>query len=513
MANNCKGIASFDHPAIQLQYMEICVRYCTFFENQSQYIPQVLEQFVRLVHHDHIRVRIRSWYLFHRFVKHLRAHVGNVAETVIQSISDLLPIKAVVPEDSADDDMSSDQSDHSADATFNSQLYLFEAIGCISSTSSTPVEKQVMYARSIMEPLFSDIERNLERAKAGDAQATLQIQHVIMALGTLAHGFSDWTPGNAATANQAPKKEITEEFSRAAEAILIALEALRSSFEIRTAARASFSRLMGVMGIGMLPLLPRWIDGLLSQSSSKDEMAMFLRLLDQVVFGFKKEIYTVLDSLLTPLLQRVFTGLAEPITGTDDEIQLAELRREYLTFVQIILNNDLGAVLVSDANQNFFEPLIISVTTLAKTVTNGTGNLGASRLALSVLTRMADLWGGPNIATLGAQPTASTVSPSPAFPGFDRFLIERFHPICWEVLREPQFLPSADAQAKQVLNEVAGLEQTIYTKTGDMFLQHLQGSFFPSLGIDGAEFIKHMTTSKDRKGLSVYLQGFLRQRG
>jgi len=446
-------------------------------------------------------------------VRHLRAHVGNVAETVIQSISDLLPIKAEVPEDTGDDDMSSDQSDHSADAAFNGQLYLFEAIGCISSTSTTPIEKQIMYSRSIMNPLFSEIERSLPSAKAGDTQAILQIHHVIMALGSLAHGFSDWTPGNAATATHAPIKEVMEEYSRAAEAILIALEALKSSFDVRTAARGSFSRLMGVLGIGMLPLLPRWIDGLLSQSSSKDEMAMFLRLLDQVVFGFKKDIYTVLDSLLTPLFQRVFAGLAEPITGTDDEIQLAELRREYLTFVQIILNNDLGSVLVSDANQSFFEPLILSVTALAKTVTSGTGNLAASRLAFSVITRMADLWGGPNIATLGTQPISSSLPPSPAFPGFDRFLIERFHPICWEVLRESAFRPATDAQAKQVLNELAGLEQTIYCKTGDMFLQHLQGSFFPSMGIDGTEFIKYMTSSTDRKGLAGYLQGFLRNRG
>ena len=491
--------------------MEICVRYCTFFENQVNLIPQVLEHFVRLVHHSHIRVQTRSWYLFHRFVKHLRAHVGNVAETVIQSISDLLPIKAEVPEDTADDDMSSDQSDHSADAAFNGQLYLFEAIGCISSTSTTPVEKQIMYARTIMDPLFSDIERHLPAAKSGDAQAILQIHHVIMALGALAHGFSDWTPGNPATANSAPVTEVIEGFSRAAEAILFALEALKHSFDVRTAARASFSRLMGVMGIGMLPLLPRWIEGLLSHSS-KDEMAMFLRLLDQVVFGFKKEIFSVLDSLLTPLLQRVFAGLAEPITGTDDEIQLAELRREYLTFVQVILNNDLGAVLVSESNQSFFEPLILSVTTLAKTVGPGTGNLAASRLAFSVITRMADLWGGPNVATVTTQqqPPISMTQPQPAFPGFDRFLIERFHPICWEALREPQFAP-ADAQAKQVLNEIAGLEQTIYLKTGDMFLQHLQGSFFPALGIDGSEFVRCMTTSADRKGLAAYLQGLLRR--
>jgi exportin-T len=435
--------------------------------------------------------------------------VGNIAEKVIMSISDLLPIKAEITDDAAEDDMSSDQSDNSADAAFSGQLYLFEAIGCISSITTTPVEKRVMYARSIMEPLFSEIERSLPSAKAGDAQATLQIHHVIMALGTLAHGYSDWTPGNAATAHHAPIKEISEAFGPAAEAILIALEALKSSFDIRTAARASVSRLMGVLGITILPLLPRWIDGLLSQSSSKDEMAVFLRVLEQVVFGFKKEIYPVLDSLLTPLLQRVFAGLAEPVTGTDDEIQLAELRREYLQFLQIILNNDLGAVLVSDANQNFFEPLIISVTTLAKTVTAGTGNLAASRFAFSVLSRMADLWGGVSVATLGTLPISSSIAPSPAFPGFDRFLIERFHPICWEVLREPSFRPS-DAQAKQVLNEIAGLEQTIYTKTGDMFLQHLQSSFFPAMGIDGTDFIKYMTTSTDRKGLSMYLQGFLK---
>ncbi|KAH8595707.1 armadillo-type protein [Bisporella sp. PMI_857] len=505
------GIASFNHPAIQLQYMEICVRYCSFFESQINYIPQVLEQFVQLVHHQHIRVRTRSWYLFFRFVKHLRAHVGNVAETVIKSISDLLPIRAEIQEESGDD-MSSDESDHSADATFNGQLYLFEAIGTISSEASIPVEKQIIYARSILDPLFSEIQRNLEPAKSGDAQAILQIHHVIMALGTLAHGFSDWTPGNSATAHHAPSQQVTEEFSRASEAILIALESLRTSFDVRTASRAAFSRLMGVMGIGILPLLPRWIDGLLSQSSSKDEMAMFLRLLDQVVFGFKKDIYDVLDSLLTPLFQRVFIGLAEPVTGTDDEIQLAELRREYLTFVQIILNNDLGAVLVSDKNQAFFETLIVSITTLAKTVTAGQGNLMASRLAFSVLTRMADLWGGPSIAEVGKAPVTSSVPPSPAFPGFDQFLIQRFHPVCWEVLREPTFHPGNDAQAKQVLNEIAGLEQTIYIKTGDLFLQHLQSEFFPSMGMDGSDFIKSMVTSPERKGLATYLLGTLRNR-
>ena len=41
----------------------------------------------------------------------------------------------------------------------------------------------------------------------------------------------------------------------------------------------AFSRLLGVLGAALLPTLPQWIEGLLSQSSSNDEMAMFLRLL------------------------------------------------------------------------------------------------------------------------------------------------------------------------------------------------------------------------------------------
>jgi exportin-T len=490
--------------------MEICVRYCSIFEAQTGLIPKVLEHFIKLAHHDNLRVRIRSWYLFGRFVRHLRALLGDIAEMVIRSISDLLPIKAeITKEDAADDDMSSEQSDHSADALFNSQLFLFEAIGCISSVSTIPIEKQVFYARSTINPLFSDIEKNLPAARAGDAQATLQIHHIIKALGTLAHGYSDWKPGSASS--KAPPAEISQEFDRAAEAILIALESLKTSLDIRTAARASFSRLIGVVGSLILPQLPRWIDGLMSQTSSKDEMAMFLRLLDLVIFGFKTEIYNVLDSLLTPLLQRIFAGLAEPVTGTDDEIQLGELRREYLTFIQIILNNDLGSVLVSDSNQTFFEPLIISVTELAKTVGGGQNNLPASRLAFSVLARMAVLWGGPDIAKISPNPVPSSVASSPAFPGFDRFVIERFNPICWEVIRNPEF-PPQDAQAKQVLNEIAGLEQTIYMKTGNMFIEHLQQSFFPSMGVDSTEFIRSMTTSSDRRTFATYLQAFIKQR-
>jgi exportin-T len=488
--------------------MEICTRYYNFFEDQQRYIPQVLENFVRLVHHDHIRVRLRSWYLFLRFIKTLRAQVGSLAKTVIESISDLLPIKAEVPGNDAEDDMSSDELDDSADAVFNSQLYLYEAVGLISSTSATPPADQALYARSVMEPLFSDMSVHIERANAGDAQAILQVHHIIMALGTLATGFAE---ANAAqqTKRPQPHEAISNEFSRAAEAILIALNQLNASEYIRHACRSAFSRLLGVLGAALLPQLPQWIEGLLSRSSSKDEMAMFLRLLEQVVYNFKGEIYNILDLLLTPLLQRVFSGLAEPISGTDDEIQLHELRREYVSFVQVILVNDLGGVLVSAANQATFESLISSIINIAKTLTHG--NLVPSRIAFNVLSRMASQWGGPDVATIGDNPV-TTGAPAPAIPGFDQFMIEHFHGLCWTVLQDPAFRPNNDAQSRQILNEIAGIQQVLYAKTGEAFVNHLQGVTFAQLGMDGTEYLRVLTTSRERKPVVAWLLGLLKGR-
>jgi exportin-T len=491
--------------------MEISVRYYAFFEAHQQYIPQVLENFIRLIHHDHVRIRTRSWYLFLRFVKQLRAQVGNVAETVIQSIADLLPIKAEISGNDAVDDMSSDETDHSADAVFSSQLYLFEAIGCISSTASTPVEKQAMYAQSVMEPLFVDMEQHLARAKSGDAQAILQIHHIIMALGTLANGFSDWHPGQTSSTRPPPATQLSESFSRAAEAVLLALNELNTNGEIRAACRSAFSRLLGVLGNAILPQLPQWIEGLLSRSSSKDEMAMFLRLLEQVVFGFKSEIYSFLDMLLTPLLERVFMGLSEPINGTDDEIQLQELRREYLAFVQVILINDLGGVLISERNQAFFDPLITSITTLATMIRHD--NLAASRIGFIVLGKMAAQWGGPDVKTIKPLPTAAKQEqPAPsaaAIPGFGQFMIDRFDRACWEVMLDVGFKPHSDAQSRQLLGEIAGLEQIIYSKTGDSFAKHLSEVTLSQRGIDPAVYVGHMA-SDDKRAFTSYLLNLIK---
>lgn len=518
-------IQFFTHPATQLQYMESCVRYSVVLQHHQHLIPVVLDSFLKLVHHPNRKVKTRSWYLFHRLVKQLRTYIGNVAQTVVENLLKLLVIKAEVPsENDEGDEMSSEDHESSADAVFNSQLYLFEAVGVICSTQGVPADKQVLYAQAVLQPIFTDMEQNIAVAKTNDERALLQIHHDIMALGTLARGFSDWTPGSNTPAHM-PAPEVSEAFSQVAEATLVALESLKASFNIRTAARFAFSRYIGVQGSRILPQLPRWIDGLMTATSSRDEMALFLRLLDQVIFGFKGEIYTILDTLLTPFLQRVFSGIADPTTGTDDEIQLAELKREYLNFLLAVLNNDLGAVIISERNQTLFETVITTLEHFAKDI----DDYFTAKMAFSVLCKMGGSWGGPDLipltstsasnangntngnANANASASASTSASqqpatSTALPGFGNYMISRFSPLCWALPANPSF-NSKDAQAKQVLAEAGTLQRTIYSKTGPEYADYLRNNELPAMGM-GPDLIEEFLSALTQLDLRGFRQFF-----
>jgi exportin-T len=80
-----------------------------------------------------------------------------------------------------------------------------------------------------------------------------------------------------------------------------------------------------------------------------DEIGTFLKVLGQVIFTFKSEIFGILDTVMTPVLERILSSLRVTPSGTDDEIQLSELRREYLGFLIVVMNQGLGSVLVSSS--------------------------------------------------------------------------------------------------------------------------------------------------------------------
>ena len=474
------------------------MRYSQFFEQNPQFIPQVLEAFVRIIHSDVLRVQTRSWYLFLRFARPLRAQLGNVSQTVIQAIAGLLKIKAEPPKNGDDeDDMDSDENGDSAEAIFDSQLNLFETVGCLSSAPSVPVEQKILFAQSIMNPLFIDLEQYIGSADNGDERAILQVHHNVMALGTLARGFSDWTPG--ASSGAPPPSEVAEEFARAAEAILVALQSLKASEKIRHASRFALSRMIGVLGSRVLQQLPRWIDGLLSDSSTNEEMSTFLRLLGHLVFAFKSEIVTILDSILAPLFQRIFSGLAAEANGTDAMREQEGLRFEFLTFILVVLNQDLGSVLVSTSNQSTFETTINVVSHYA----SDDSDIGTARLALGVCTKMTSVWGGPDVSlpqvpNTSEQPKQNGVfdAPQPALPGFDTFAVSRFSPLAWIVPSSPAF-KSKDPQYRSFITEIASLQEIILRKTGQMFIDELRRQL-GGMGASAADIDRYVIALLDQ---------------
>jgi exportin-T len=358
----------------------------------------------------------------------------------------------------------------------------------------------------VIEQLALDLNNNLAAAKNGDARANLQIHHVIMSLGSLAGGSSDWQPG-VTSHGTPPAIEVSQEFTKASDSILVALENLKNHSDIRAAARHAFSRLLGVLGSQVLPQLPRWIDGLLSSASTNDEMAMFLRTLGQVVYGFKTEIYSILDQLLSPLFQRVFAGFSQPLTGTDDEIQMRELKQQYLSFILVILNNDLAAVLVSPANQATFDPFITSITKFSCDPSDPS----SARFAFSALTKLTSIWAGPDIPTEGITPSPSSSttesSPSPV-PGFADFILARFAPLPWTLVSTPGFNPN-DAQMRSVLQEAASLQWTILRKSGSPYRERLRREL-SDLGV-GPNVVQGYTASVsgDLLAFKKFFAGFV----
>lgn len=109
-----------------------------------------------------------------------------------------------------------------------------------------------------------------------------------------------------------------------------------------------------------------------------------------------------------------------------------------------------------------------------------------AKLALIVLTRMVTAWGGPDLP--GQSSTVSTGDApvaQPSLPGFDRFMMERFSPLCWALPSDATFNPK-DAQGRQVLGEAAGLQKAIYAKTGQAYVTWLRDVELRGMGMDEA---------------------------
>ena len=73
---------------------------------------------------------------------------------------------------------------------FDSQLYLFDALGTLISLLNGVPEQQVGLLRALLEPLLRDIQA-ASMSTSDDLESLLRLHHLIKAVGSVAYGFPE----------------------------------------------------------------------------------------------------------------------------------------------------------------------------------------------------------------------------------------------------------------------------------------------------------------------------------
>ena len=118
---------------------------------------------------------------------------------------------------------------------FDSQLYMFEAVGTLVNILFRTTEQQTALLLSVVKPLLDDLSLNMQTAAKGtqDVLPIIKVHHVIMALGNIAKGFPDY-PSPVPEGWIGPPLEV---FGQVAQAILMCLEAMNIFKVVRDAVR------------------------------------------------------------------------------------------------------------------------------------------------------------------------------------------------------------------------------------------------------------------------------------
>lgn len=454
-----KGIQSqiltYPHSAVTLQFLECCARYYEFFKCRRELIQPVLEAFVdaRGIHNPKASVRHRVFYLFAKFVKDARNSIdSSFVLAILNSISDALPIQAVLPEtDNPDEDLLVKAT--TGPQPFDNHLYVFEAVGSLVALVKVDTE-QVSFLQAVMNPLVTGIQETLQRMAASSVTPldVLQCHHLILAIGALAKGFPD-APEHIYEGSPAPLWHAS--FQQGIEAIIKALDYLKGYTCIRDAARLSFSGIIAALGVKVIQYIPLLVVHMVGEFDGR-ELVEFFGFLGMLSHKLKSAISSIMEELLPLLLQRTYIFLGATPTGTDDAIMLSEVKKSYTTFCSTLLTEGLQDILISERNKPQFEPWLHSVLSLVQDDSDKARQKGA----ILVINRTIPVWASDPAATHGpsiflndaaarngvgkkADSTSTNGSSTPvasqALVGYEQIVYSQVVPAFFETIMKPEF--------------------------------------------------------------------------
>lgn len=160
-------------------------------------------------------------------------------------------------------------------------------------------------------------------------------------------------------------------------------------------------------------------------------------------------------------------------------------------------------------NQGIFDQILGTAEHFARDITDP----GTEKLAFSLMSKMSAVY-GPSTGQPQQQPPLQQANGininnplEKPLSGFEKFMIDSFSVLCWEVPGSQGFNPK-DAQAKLVLGEISGLQKMLYFKLGENYLQYLRTAYFPSVNFSQAPAEEYLSAlaQLDHKAFKTYFQ-------
>lgn len=190
------------------------------------------------------------------------------------------------------------------------------------------------------------------------------------------------------------------------------------------------------------------------------ELVEFLTFIGLFMHRLSKDIFDVVDQLVSPLHVRIMELLAAPVTGTDDKFTHSSTKKAYLTFLSSVMTNALSGVFISEGmlisvvGHIFWRMTIKSAIVGNKTrleailgyvlqVAEDLSDPASQRLAFAFLTKCADVWAREakldNLPVNGHAPPPETRDRVARLPGFEQFIYDRIVPAAFRVPSSPNF--------------------------------------------------------------------------
>ena len=552
------NIFAHPHGTIPLLFFEIVVRYNVFFEKRPEFFAVALHSFVGTngLHHSDLYVRTRTAYLLLRLAKTMKMHMVAFLQPIMDALADLLGIKerthliALMNSDGLVANSTgvglvagAGNQDDEETLVFESQMFLFEAVGLV--VSCADVAKQVSFLQQILSPVIYTIETTLnnlmQRGEATDALIML-LRDSMTAVGCVCKGFPDSVEEQSSsplkpTLNNTMDQKLTLIFKETLQRILFVLQQSSHDSRIREATRFALQRMVGCVGRDILDQLPSFLAAGLLSNTSTTELIEFIPFLCLVIHKFKDQITNILIDIWSPLRESLFVFLNRSgISGTDDLIELGNLRRSYLTIVSAFVVAGLQHILTC---ANHLERLNATLSEILACL-DDKSDLTTYKLVFGLLAKIVYIWaaganpeGQETGSLLTFQQQQSSVSigsvdtvNSPLsnrkkkntgsrskenlqrcpIAGFNQFFYDVIVPKIFEIPLRPGF-DMKDAQSVVIIGEIASIHKTAFEILGREYLDFLS-SYLTSSGCSDAvsQNLLNALVREDKKDFKRSLQ-------